>query len=193
MIQNNLYLTQTSTGNNIYFLEIVSNSVKYAIEINTYVLPTSSTISSLGYSYPSGNLWTCSSSLLSPQIVLSSSLQTWTGITNQGTTFPPTSTTSSNQQYISNTYPVVNPVNAYILTCNLLNSNFTIPNNLFYQQPLSSSWGSLISANFGGSQINFLDIVDAQYAYIEITLLNQNYTNLQFVDKEILIILTLLE
>lgn len=192
MISNNLYLTQTSTGSNVYFLEIVANSVKYAVEINTYVLPNSSTFSSSGYSYPTGATWTVSSSSLTPQLTICSGLQTWTGITTQST-FPSTTSTTTNQQFISNTYPVVNPVNAYVLTCNMVNSNFTIPSNLFYQIPLISSWGELISLNYGGSQINYLDIVPAQYSYIEIVLLNQNYTNLQFVDKEILIILSILE
>jgi len=49
-IQNNLYLIQTSTSNYVYFLEILTNSIQYGVQINSYTLPTSIT----GYSYPSG-------------------------------------------------------------------------------------------------------------------------------------------
>lgn len=183
MINNKLYLI--SGSKNIYYLEFVSNETKYALGINVYVLPTS-----LGsYSYPDGCNWTLSSSVVSPTIIINSGLQNWFGFSSQ-TSFPPQSITTD-QNYLSDIAPIVNPINSYILTCNMISSKYSQPSNIFFSIPLTASFGSLITIN--QSNPIMLDIFNSNYLYLEITLLDQNLNKLNFQDKEILLILIISE
>ena len=56
MVANGLYVIDSSS-NYGYFLEVTVNSVRYAISLNLYPIPTSATASSLSYSKPSGATW----------------------------------------------------------------------------------------------------------------------------------------
>jgi hypothetical protein len=152
------------------------------------VLPTSATLTSSGYVYPANCGWTVGASIKSPQITLCNGLLTWFGFINQ-TTFPTTSTNTSNQQFISNGCPVVNPVNSYILTCNLVSSPYSSPSNFFHSIPLTSGFGTMIS--HASTYIVYHDIQPATYTSLILELYDQNYNPLQIIDKEILVILAL--
>jgi hypothetical protein len=188
-LKNKLYLvSSTSNTSNTYFITFTSNSIFYALEIDTYVLPTSSTLTSSGYIYPANSGWTVASTIQSPQITLCSGLLTWFGFINQ-VTFPATSTYTINQQFISNSCPVVNPVNSYILTTNLVSSPYSSPSNFFHSIPLTSGFGTMISN--ASTYIVYHDIQPATYTSLVLELFDQNFNPLQFIDKDVLIILAL--
>jgi hypothetical protein len=190
MIANNLYLINAS-GQNVYFISIEQNSTKYALQINIGVLPTTTTITTLSYTYPIGCPWAVQSTVKCPQLNINSGLQIFFGITSRSS-FPLSSELSgitSNVSYISDTCPIVNPINSYILTCNLISSYFSLPDNIFYSVPLTSGFGSLITIN--NSSIIYNSVREGIYNNIVIQLYDQNLSTLQFVDKEIVIILSL--
>ena len=190
-IANNLYVTSNNGSDYVYFVEVVVNAPLYAAQINCYPLPTSAQATTLGYSMPSNATWSYPTTATCPQFVISSGLGTLLGFTNQ-TVFPPNNTFSSAQQYLSNTSPIVSPVNSYILTCNLLNSKYAIPNNVFYSVSLGNAvFGAQIILT--NSNIIYNDISPQKYNSIIITILDQNFNSAVLNDYEVVIVLSILE
>ena len=187
-ILNNLYCTNAS-GNYIYFIEIQQNAPRYALQLNLYYLPTAANATTLGYSKPSGASWSFPSGNYCPQVVVSQGVGALLGLSSG--TYPSTSTTTSNQQFISTTTPVISPIDSYILTCNLINSPYTIPSNAFFTIPLNASLGQLVTVN--PSQIVFNTIAPNVYSNITIMLYDQLFNPLVLNDKEMTLSLCLLE
>ena len=96
------------------FFEIVQNSVRYALKLNSYYIPTNGNASTIGYTKPSGAAWS----------------YPITNQTPQAQTYPST-IQSTNQSIVSTQTPVISSVNSYVLTYNLLNSRYSIPSNTF--------------------------------------------------------------
>jgi hypothetical protein len=188
MYVNKLYLTSSSGTVFNYFFEIQTNTVRYALQINTYALPSTTTFATSGYSLPIGAIWTVATTIQTPQLNICSGLQTWLGFSSQSS-FPSVIPQTTNQQFLSTSCPIVNPVNSYILTCNLISSKYYNPDNVFYSLPLTSTFGELITQNI--SSITYHDIRQGPYTQVIIQFYDQNLSVLQFVDKEILLILSI--
>jgi hypothetical protein len=48
-ILNGLYVTTNKGADNVYFFELVVNSIRYATSLNFYAIPTDAEATSLGY------------------------------------------------------------------------------------------------------------------------------------------------
>jgi len=180
MLSNKLYAS-TSTQP-VYFISCSSNSVQYSAQINVNYIPTSSSATSLGYTIPSGATWTWPTSPTTPQLILSTGLQSIFGFQNGQSIFP-TTVQSTNQQFLSTALPILSPVYTYIVTCNLLNSNYSNVPNLFCQVPINVAYGSLIQ--FTNAQQQQIDIHQGVYNTISIQLYDQNLNPLIFKDYEL--------
>jgi hypothetical protein len=55
-LNNNHYLL-TSTGQVQYYAEFVVNPSRYAVQINTFLVPDAATAATLGYTLPAGQTW----------------------------------------------------------------------------------------------------------------------------------------
>jgi hypothetical protein len=187
-ILNNLYVTNSS-GNYVYFIEIQQNSVRYALQLNTYYLPTSANATTLGYTKPSGATWSFPTSNSCPQIKISKGFGALLGLLEN--TYPLSASTATNQQFLSTTTPVISPIDSYILTCNLINSPYSIPSNVFFTIPLNGSLGTLITVN--PSQIVFNNIAPNVYNTITVQLYDQLFNALTLNDKEMTLTLAILE
>jgi hypothetical protein len=178
---NNLYMTTTS-GQIVYFVEIVTNSVRYAMSLNLYYIPTSANATTLGYAMPSGASWTAPGTNQTPTITFNSSFGSLIGQT--AGTYPTTAQTS-NQQFISTITPIISPVNAYVICMSILNNPYSNPNNIFYTLPISNSFGGLVS----GTPANLVwnDIYSGQYSEFTITFFDQNMNILSLNDYEIVV------
>jgi hypothetical protein len=183
MYSNNLYVN--SNNNPVYFIALITNSIQYKIQLNINYIPTSSQASVLGYSLPSSASWSWPSSYSTPQITLSSGLQSILGMKNYLTY--PQSVQSSNYVYLSDTYPVLSPVFSYIFTCNLVDSKSSNVPTLLFQLPLTSSFGNLIT--FNATTETKLDIRNGSFNEIIVQLFDQNYNLLNLIDPELTITL----
>jgi len=189
MLQNNLYVTNSAGSAFTYFFDIQTNSIQYATQMDIYYIPTSSQATTLGYIKPTGASWSFPASQTYPQVTLCSGLCSLLGITNQANNRFPSSTTvtiaNTNVSFLSSTYPVVSPVFCYVLLCNLIDSQYNNVPTVLHQIPLNASYGNLITlTNIPNGQ---LTIRDGVYTSCDITLLDQNYNTLQFVDPEIVL------
>ena len=186
MFANNLYVTANNNTNVIYFYEIVQNSVRYSIQLNSYYLPTSANATTLGYSLPSGATWAYPATNKTPQLTFGTAFGSLIGMSAQ--TYPAT-VQSTNQSQISTITPIISPVNSYILTCNLINSKYSIPSNVFFSLPLNGSLGQLIS--YVAPSVVYSDIAPNTYSTIVIQMYDQNFNKLELKDNEIVLTLAI--
>jgi len=183
---NNLYCTTDSGSKFVYFMNISANSVSYKAELDLFTIPTSAQATSLSYTIASGATWSFPVSATTPQIQLNAGLQKLFGFKSQ-LLFPLTPQ-SSNQIFVSDTYPILSPIFCYIFTCNLINTKFSQSPNLFYQIPIKSDFGGLIDIQ---QRSAFIDVAEGSYNNITIQLLDQNLNPLQLNDPELSLTISL--
>jgi hypothetical protein len=129
--------------------------------------------------------------------IVSGSSNTWLVSVSQsvgaitGTYYSMSATQSPNystiQTFSSTSVPQVSPLSSYVLTCNLLNNNFAIPNSLLYSFSPQATFGSQFT--IAPNQYSFIDIQPGQYNSFQVSFLDQNNipTNLQ--DNNLVILL----
>ena len=187
-ILNNLYLTSNGGSNIIYFVELAMNSVRYSVQLNLYAIPTEQQALVLGYSKV-GSSWNYPLAAITPQLnILSQTFGNLIGLTFGIYPLIPQSTT---QSFLSITTPIISPVNSYVMTCNLLNSKYSIPNTSFYSLPINGSLGSLITSNV--TSIVYNSINPQFYNEIVITFFDQYFNPLILHDFDCTITLAIKE
>jgi hypothetical protein len=183
-IKKGWYMTTNNGSTYVYFVEITTNAVRYAISLNSYFLPTTAQATSLGYALPSGATWALPTSAQTPQIIINSAFGQLVG-QNAGT-YPSTISATSTQT-VSAFTPIISPVDSYILCCNLINSRMTNPTDLLYALPISASLGQLINVQPAQFLMNSID--PNTYSNITISLYDQLFNKLQIQDKDVVITL----
>jgi len=189
LIANGHYLV--ATGNNfVYLFNWVANPTYYTIELQVY--PIDTTIATANsWTLPSSPTWAIpTAQAISPMIYILPNNFTKvvgfkTGYYPQGsptyleaviTGTPPTQTQTpafiTQQAYQSTTAPQITPLSSYVLTCNLINNNYAVPNNLLYSFAPQGAFGDqfTIQPNFPA----YININPGQYQFITLKLLDQN-------------------
>ena len=187
-IVNKLYVTASDNINNVYFIELAFNSIRYSTSLNLYAIPTESQASTLGYIKPVGALWNYPIQPVCPSLSFNQSFGNLIGQTFG--TYPPTAS-SVNIQFLSTQTPKISPVDSLILTCNLVNSKYSIPSNVLFTVPISSSLGSLINVNI--SSLVFNDILAQNFSSLEITIFDQLFNPVILLDTEMTLTLVIQE
>jgi hypothetical protein len=184
MIANNLYMINGS-GQYVYFVEIVANSTQYAGQMNFYPLPTSAQATTLGYTLPVGQSLYGLGNV--PQLTITSAFGNLIGL-NAGTYGSGT----ANIQYVSTKCPIISPVNAYVLTCNLVNNvGLSNPSNVLGIVPINAQYGGLITLNV--NSICYQHVANNSYANIQIGFLDQNLNKITPYDADVIISLSLID
>jgi hypothetical protein len=191
MITNGLYCVN-STGQNVYFAEIVANSTAYSINLNLYVIPTSSGATTLGYTQGSGASWTYPVSTTAnniPQLTIMSA--GFGGLIGFNTgTYPATSSASVSQQFASSSTPEISLVQSLILTCNMVNNiGFSNPADVLGSVPVNVAYGQMVSYN--ASTPLFQKASNNMYQSVVIRLYDQNLNLIKPLDLDVLILLSL--
>ena len=187
-ILNNLYMTSNSGSNIIYFVELVMNSVRYSVQLNLYPIPTEAQALVLGYSKV-GSTWSFPLTTITPQLnILSQTFGNLIGLTFG---LYPLIAQSTTQSFLSTTTPIISPVNSYVMTCNLLNSKYSIPNTSFFSLPINGGLGSLITSNVSSVVYNMIN--PQFYNKIVITFFDQYFNSLILHDFDCTITLAIKE
>lgn len=184
---NKLYMTKNNGSQNVYFIEITTNSVRYKAQINMYYIPTSTEATTLQYSIPAGASWTFPLSNQTPQLNISVGLGKILGMTEQ-LNFPQV-IQPSNYSKLSDTYPRLSPVFTYLLTCNLLSSAYNPVPTIFAQIPITASFGAMITKESG--QFQEINIRESTYNEIMIQLWDQEYNPLKINDPDMSLVMVL--
>ncbi len=179
MVANNYYLIN-GAGDYIYYLELVENASRYAIQLNTYPVPTALPA---GWTNPG---WTLPAVGYTPQLVVpNTSIQTLLGFV--AGTYPSPQQTAA-YSVLSTSVPQLSPVSSVIVGCNLVNNKLSNPRSVIYSfSPGGTTYGNLIQSS--AYQYSWVDIQDGTYSSIDITFYDQNFNNLQILDTNLVIFL----
>lgn len=188
-LDNGAYLID-STGNYVYYQQLVYNSTYYSVQLLLYPVPTTLPT---GYSYASaGTLYTSSTNLpttsYTPQLVLSSagSISTILGFVS-GATYPSTQSTT-NQSILSTLTPVGSTVNSIIMQCSLVNNPVTSPSDILDSLPIhNSTFGSNIT--YEPSFEKFISLSDGTFNNFTFSFRDQNLNEIYARDPNVSITL----
>ena len=194
MIANNLYLVNTSTGQNVYFISIVVNTFQYGNQVLAYTVPLSLYA---GYSIPTNGSFTFPTGvartpyLTIPKLLSTPTIGTLLGFgSTSATTNIPAANSTTNTSSNSTMTPMGSIINSLILRCSLVNNkvtspfdildSFSIPNGTTFGQninytPQVSKWVKISNGTFNSFIITFTDqnlnVINANDPNILVTLL----------------------
>lgn len=179
-VDNSLYLIDAG-GDFVYYLELVENATYYAIQLNTYPVPTALPA---GFSEPAA--WPGYPAVAStPQFIVNPNDNFNLIIGFNAGTYPPVAQ-ATNYSKLSDIVPQVSVVQSLILTCNLLNNRYSVPNTILYSfSPSQVSFGSLITSE--PSEHEYIDIQDGTYPSIQIEFLDQSFNPVYIRDTNLII------
>ncbi len=180
--------TANSGADNVYFFELVINSIRYSTSLNYYVIPTDAQATALSYTKPSNATWSYPVSPQTPSLTFGQPFGNLIGQTFGR--YPPI-LQSSNIQYISTSTPKISPVDSLILTCNLVNSKYSVPNNILFSVAITTALGTIIQPSI--SSIVFNDILPQNFSTLEITIFDQLFNPVVLLDKELTLTLVIQE
>ena len=202
-ISNGTYWT--ISGTNYYPFELVVNANRYAIQLNTYYIPTLATAPS-GITLPS-NWAGYPTTSFNPIVTFPSAFNEIVGYTagfasannvGGGTTFP-TATASTNYasidtttntiSYLSNTTPQVQPYSSVLFSLSNINNPYTQPSSIIYSLNSNVGVGELISEKPPNFMWNRL--IDGTYNELRLTFLGPDLTPLIINDPNMTILLTI--
>lgn len=185
-ILNNLYVTNASSQN-VYFIQLITNSSRYSVQLNSFYLPTSAQATTLGYSKPSGATWNFPIAASTPQLTFNAIFGNLIGF--EGGTYP-SAVQTTNQEFISTKSPKLNVVDNYVMTCNMIsNVDYSIPSNILFTIPLTAGLGSLISITPASVILNH--IAANHYKQIVIKFFSQEFEPLELNDTELTLTLVI--
>jgi hypothetical protein len=202
-VENGHYLIVKETGNYMYFIELVSNETYYGLEFR---------ISSLAAMYnfndghglvdittkvfaPDPAVWAIPATRATPQVIIPSNnnFNELIGFSPQ-TMFQDVTGEASNDTYsfLSDKTPNMEPSSSFIITCNLVDNDLGIPNNILYAFtiPNGVTFGELITSN---TDIIYSKIKPGTHSHIDLAIYDQDFRELNVRDPNILIVLSILK
>lgn len=162
MVANGTYAINTS-GEYVYYLEMVVNASQYKIQINSYQVPNS---------FPSG--WTAPTAgyfLSNPQITIPPNFNNIVGFA-PNYTFPSTTAPQGNISVLSSVAPQVNPNPTLFLTCSGIQNPYTIPSSVLYSISPNANVGEQI--NVVPPQLVFNKLLEGTYERLSFSWLGTN-------------------
>lgn len=167
-IQNGKYILNATTGQNVYYLELISNPQTYSIEFVAHDIPTALPA---GYLNPGGMTFPAVISKPSLVVLNSNNFGTLIGF-EPGVYFTSSSTKT----------PEMNPVSSVLVTCSLINNRFTSPSDILYSFVSGSAqYGSMLSIN--NQDMVFTNIPEGHYKEVTIKFLSDKLIPLNIRDK----------
>ena len=213
MLNKGHYLIEDSTGNFVWFITIQVNVSIYAIQIQAYPMNATTYVTSGGskaYTIPTGTspAWVPQTANITPYITIpSTNLRTTLGLNagyyigaSSGTTVEnvisgvspnktQVTTYSTIQTVTSQNTPQITALTSYLITCTLINNNYTIPNTLLSAFPPSSAFAQQFV--FAPNQMSFIDCQPGSYGSFTIQFFDQNLRQIEMEDNQIVVLLVL--
>jgi len=114
-------------------------------------------------------------------------------ITVTGANVPPAqsqvSTYTSIQTMTSQNTPQITSLTSYLMTCSLINNNYSIPNTLLSAFPPSSAFAEQFV--FSPNQMSFIDCQPGAYSDFTIQFFDQNLRQIEMEDNQIVVLLVI--
>ena len=192
-IQNGTYLINAS-GQNVYYAEFLINANRYAVQINTFPVPTTLPA---GWSVPVASVpagtagWVgFPTATFNPQLTIPNNLNKILGFTtpNPFTTSLNTGV-GTNLSYISNIAPQVQPNSSVYLAISNIQNKYAIPNSIIYSLSPSVAFGEQI--NEFPPQFAWNKLLSGTYNELRIQILGIDFQPLTILDPNMTIVLVI--
>jgi hypothetical protein len=183
MVQNNHYLINTTTGDFVYYLQLQVNATYYAVQLNSYPVPSALPT---GYALPAGATWVLPAVASTPQFtVLANGFRDIIGF-NAGTY--PAVVQSTTYSILSVIAPQVNPVSSLQINCSIATNPYSSQSRVIYSTGIPDTiFGGQI--NISTPEYAFTRLVDGTYNLFEISITDQNNRPIVFQDPQISLML----
>lgn len=179
-ITNQLYLVD-SAGDFVYFLSFRENSTYYAVEVDTFAVPTAAQLAGLGYTNP--NAIPLPAAATTTQLIVPNTLfQDLIGF--QSGSYP-TVQAGSTQSFLSSFTPQVSPVQSIILACSLLNNKYANPRTVLFSFSPQVGFGSIIDVR--PNEYFWVDIQNGNYASFQVEFLDQRFNPIIINDSNLIV------
>ena len=190
-IKNGTYLINGS-GQNVYYAQFVVNPNRYAVQINTFPVPTALPT---GWVAPvanpaSGDLgWVgFPTTTFNPQIILPANFNQVLGYT-AGFTTSLNSGVGTNLSYLSSTAPQVQPNSSIYLAISNIANKYSIPNSIIYSVSPKVGFGEQISDT--PPQFAWNKLLSGTYNELRLQILGINYQPIEILDPNMTIVLVI--
>ena len=183
MVSKNQYLTQTSTGQKLYYISLTSSTTTYG---NQFILtPIPSTLPS-GYTAPSGFPYSASGYTSAIIIPANSAFgYNFGGLIGFSTGIYPSSPQTTTQTFNSNIIPNL-PVTQIIIRCNMISNGCATPDDILDVIPIANSpYGDDII--YQPSFEKWIAMKNGMYSSFFIYFQDQNYNPIPILDTNIVV------
>jgi hypothetical protein len=186
MIANTHYLVNSSTNQFSYYIQWETNATYYAVQLNTYVVPS---VLPAGYALPVGSTWALPAISTTPQIsILQNNFRSIIGF-NAGI-YPAVVPQAVTFSVLSTTSPQINPISSLQITCSIASNPYSSQSKVIYAFGVPET-------PFGGQiliqvpEYTFTKIVDGNYNEFEVSIVDQNGFPVALIDPQISIMLVI--
>lgn len=198
MIQNGHYLVN-SANENVYYLELIVNPSRYAVQINTFLVPTSLPA---GFTEPAS--WVgYAPATFNPQIILPAKVNeilgyvvNFTSDANTGNTFVPPANdayvsklANGTISYISTSAPDIQPNSSILVSLSGIDNKYANPTSVIYSIVPSVAIGALI--NEKPPQYAWNRLLPGTYNQLRLTILGTNLQPIKINDPAMTFLLVI--
>jgi hypothetical protein len=198
-IKNGHYL-RNATGQNVYYAEFIINPNRYAVQINTFLVPTSLPAT---FTQPA-NFAGYPTQTFNPIITIPANFNIILGFSvnyatpanvNNGYT-PPTGqtliakdATTGTISCLSTQAPNLQPNSSIYLSISNVNNPYSIPSSIIYSVTAQGAVGTLITEKT--PQYAWNKMIDGTYNNLTLTILGNNFSPIQINDPQITVMLVI--
>lgn len=190
-INNGTYLINAS-GQNVYYIQLVVNPNRYAVQINTFPVPT---VLPAGWTAPVANPATGAlgwvgfpTTTFNPQIILPQNFNQVLGYTANFTTSLNTGL-GTNLSYLSSTSPQVQPNSSIYFAISNIANKYAIPNSIIYSISPSVAFGEQITES--PPQFAWNRLLSGTYNEIRLQILGINNQPIKILDPNMTIVIVI--
>ena len=198
MIQNGHYLIN-SANENVYYLELIVNPSRYAVQINTFLVPTSLPT---GFSEPAS--WVgYAPATFNPQIILPAKVNeilgydvNFTSNANTGNAYVPPANdayvsklANGTISYISTSAPDIQPNSSILVSLSGIDNKYANPTSVIYSIVPSVAIGALI--NEKPPQYAWNRLLPGTYNQLRLTILGTNLQPIKINDPAMTFLLVI--
>jgi len=196
MIANGHYLVNTA-GQNVYYAEFLVNPARYAVQINTFLVPTALPS---GFTNPASLVFPTQT--FNPEITIIANFTKIVGFsaittninTNNGYT-PPSSNAyisklaNGTLSYISTSAPNLQPNSTILFSLSNIDNQYSQPSSIIYALTPSVPVGEIITDK--PSEFTFNKLIDGTYNQLRLTLLGTDLNPIKILDPNMTILLAI--
>jgi hypothetical protein len=185
LIANGMYVTNTTTNTNLYFMQFIENPSLYGISLVLNLVPTSTPAS---YTTPAGFAGWPTVSRTMKFTTNTSNFNLLIGFAKSTVYNGNTSSVVYNSQYV----PIFSPVSSVNVTCNLANNELALNNDstiIFTGTSIGTEYGSMIQ--WEPNNIVYYDVTSTSNNLI-VSFTDQNNTPLYIMDPAISVFFTVI-